>query len=150
MKSHPNKTTRLARVLVIGGVALLIIAILVLKQNPQESTLEVSSNDPPEAQLDRALQSRQPMLAFFHSNNCEQCIVMMNIVEQVYPEFSDSIALVDINVYDERNQPLLQRVGLQYIPTLIFYDKNGQAQVHVGVMAGSQLSATLTELSQGK
>ena len=29
---------------------------------------------------------------------------MIETVEQVYPEFADSIALVDVNVYDERNE----------------------------------------------
>ena len=150
LKTHPNKTSRLAHVLVIGGVALLIIAILVLKQKPQTSSPLVSSTDPPEAQLDRALQTRRPTLAFFHSNNCQQCIVMMDTVAQVYPEFTDSVTLVDVNVYDEQNQALLKRVGLQYIPTLIFFDRAGQVQVSVGVMEAEQLKQNLANLAGGE
>ena len=150
LKTHPNKTSRLAHVLVIGGVALLIIAILVLKQKPQTSSHLVSSTDPPEAKLDRALQTRQPTLAFFHSNNCQQCIVMMDTVAQVYPEFTDSVTLVDVNVYDEQNQALLKRVGLQYIPTLIFFDRAGQGEVSVGVMEAEQLKQTLANLAGGE
>jgi thioredoxin-like negative regulator of GroEL len=149
-KQHPNKTSRLAHVLVIGGLALLIIAILVVKQKPQTSSPLVSSTDPPEAQLDRALQIGQPTLSFFHSNNCQQCIVMMDTVAQVYPEFSDSVMLVDVNVYDELNQALLQRVGLQFIPTLIFFDRAGQGQVSVGVMEAEQLKQTLASLAGDK
>ena len=149
-KQHLNKTSRIAHVLVIGGVALLIIAILVLKQKPQNSTPLVNSTDPPQAQLDRALQTGQPALAFFHSNNCQQCIVMMDTVAQVYPEFTDSVTLVDVNVYDEQNQALLKRVELQYIPTLIFFDRAGQGEVSVGVMEAEQLKQTLTSLAGGK
>ncbi len=54
---------------------------------------------------------------------------MMETVEQVYPEFGDSVTLVDVNVYDEQNTQLLSDVGLQFIPTLIFYDRSGQDQV---------------------
>ena len=136
---HLHKNTRLAQVLVIGGVVLLTIAILVLKQKPQDPKPLVNSNDSPEAQLDRAIQTRQPTLAFFHSNNCQQCVVMMDTVAQVYPEFADSVTLVDVNVYDEQNQDLLKRVGLQYIPTLIFFNRTGQGQVSVGVMEAEQL-----------
>ena len=149
-KQHLNKTSRIAHVLVIGGVALLIIAILVLKQKPQTSSPLVSSTDPPEAQLDRALQTGQPTLAFFHSNNCQQCIVMMDTVAQIYTEFTDSVTLVDVNVYDEQNQALLKRVGLQYIPTLIFFDRAGQGEVSVGVMEAEQLKQNLANLAGGE
>lgn len=54
---------------------------------------------------------------------------------------------MDINVYDEQNQALLERVKLQYIPTLIFYDRDGQAETHVGVMEAAQLSQKLVELA---
>ncbi len=35
----------------------------------------------PEAQLERLLAAGQPTLAFFHSNNCVQCIKMMEVVD---------------------------------------------------------------------
>ena len=80
---------------------------------------------------------------------CQQCIEMIGIVDQVYPEFKNTVALVDINVYDERNTALLNRVGLQYIPTLIFYDRTGKEQVSVGVMDPEILRQTLAALSEG-
>jgi thiol:disulfide interchange protein len=138
------------QVLVIGGVILLIFILLFFKQgrNPP-ATPAASAVELPTAQLDRALQAGQPTLAFFHSNNCQQCIVMMETVSQVYPEFSASVAMVDVNVYDENNAPLLKRVGLQYIPTLIFYDHTGKEQVSVGVMEAEQLRQTLAALAGG-
>jgi thiol:disulfide interchange protein len=71
-------------------------------------------------------------------------------VAQVYPEFSSTVTLVDVNVYDEYNAALLQRVGLQYIPTLIFYDHTGKGQVSVGVMEDEQLRQTLAALAGGE
>ena len=167
-KRRHHKPSLLSRILPIGGLVLLVIAILVFKENdrlviptanssklPEEhltETLqdEISEDSPeelPEAELARALSAGQPALAFFHSNNCHQCIVMMETVSQVYPEFADSVALVDINVYDERNERLLQVVRIQYIPTLIFYDRTGNKQVSVGVMEAEKLSQTLAALA---
>lgn len=149
-KRRHRKPSRWPQFLAIGGLALLIIAVLVLKDKPQEAAAPTASaGDLPSAQLDRALAEHRPTLAFFHSYNCQQCIMMIDIVEQVYPEFTDSIVLVDIDVYDERNEPLLQQVGLQYIPTLIFYDWAGQSQVSVGVIEAEQLRQALAALAEG-
>jgi len=149
-RKHRRKPSRLPQILAITGVLLLVGAILVLKEKPQAASPTANTNESPQAQLDRALSENRPTLAFFHSTNCHQCLVMMEVVAQVYPEFDDSITLVDINVYDESNQALLQRVRLQYIPTLIFYDKTGQGQVSVGVIEAEQLRQTLVALAEGE
>ena len=149
-KRFHKKTNNFARILIVVGVLSLAAIVLLLKggNNDQPQTTTVSG-DLPATQLQKALSAHRPTLAFFHSNNCQQCIVMMEIVGQVYPEFANSIVLVDVNVYDERNAPLLQKVGLQYIPTLIFYNRAGQGQVSVGVMEAEQLRQTLAALAEG-
>lgn len=147
--SHP-KLSRLPQFLILGGVILLAVMILALKQDKTPAGASSTSTSAlPEAQLDRALQAGEPVLAFFHSNDCQQCIVMIDVVAQVYPEFENTVTLVDINVYDERNTALLNRVGLQYIPTLIFYDHTGKEQIAVGVMEAEILRQTLAALAGG-
>ena len=103
----------------------------------------------PAAQLDRLLAAKQPTLAFFHSNNCKQCLTMMEVVEQVYPEFAGSVALVDVNVYDSRNAGLLQQARIQAIPTQIFIDRMGQGRVVLGAMDPDQLRRELQALVGG-
>lgn len=148
-RSRKHKPSRWPQVLVVIGLGLLVILVLALKDKPAQSAPEAGDGDLPSAQLERALDDHRPTLAFFHSNNCYQCIEMIGIVEQVYPRFADLVVLVDINVYDARNEPLLRQVGLQYIPTLIFYDRNGQSQVSVGVMEADMLRQTLAALAEG-
>ena len=148
-RKHSRKPSRLPQILAIAGVVLMVIAILAFKEKPQATTPASNPNESPQAQLDRSLAENRPTLAFFHSTTCKQCIVMMDTVEQVYPEFSTTVVLVDVNVYDENNQALLQRVGLQYIPTLIFYDMTGQGQVSVGVIEAEQLRQRLAALADG-
>ena len=100
----------------------------------------------PETQLDRLLQAGEPIVLFFHSNTCAQCIKMTGIVEQVYPDFSDSVALVDVNVYDDRNKGLLERANIRAIPTLIFINGEGEGEGYVGVMEPDALRQQLATL----
>ena len=103
-------------------------------------------NELPEAQLERLLTAGQPTLAFFHSNNCVQCIKMMGVVEQVYPEFADAVALVDVNVYDQRNASLLQRARIRAIPTQIFFDQTGEGMMVMGAMDPGQFREQMQAL----
>jgi thiol:disulfide interchange protein len=75
---------------------------------------------------------------------------MIDTVNRVFPDFSSSVVLVEINAYDPKNRGLLQRVGLQYIPTLIFYDRQGQVQTYVGVLEADSLRQTLSSLVEGE
>lgn len=104
----------------------------------------------PDAQLDRHLTAGKPTLAFFHSNNCVQCIKMMEVVEQVYPEFDDSVALVDVNVYDQANARLLQVARIRAIPTQIFFDRSGQGTVIMGAMTPDQFREQMQTLAGGQ
>jgi thioredoxin-like negative regulator of GroEL len=148
-KKRRRQPSRMPQFFILGGLLVLAAAILVLKEKPQPAPLASNSDMLAEVQLDLALDARQPVLAFFHSNNCQQCLIMVDTVAQIYPQFQDAVTLVDIDVYDEQNSALLQRVRLQYIPTLIFFDRNGQAEPYIGVMEASQLSSKLAALAEG-
>lgn len=88
----------------------------------------------PEVQFDQHLAAGRPIVAFFHSNNCVQCVKMIEVVEQVYPDFAGSVALVDVNVYDRQNQNLLRRADIRAIPTIIFVEGARQGQSFIGLM----------------
>lgn len=141
-----NLLSRLRRMLVIGVVFVLATAVILIKARPTTTAAPLSSSALPEAQLDRALKAGKPVLAFFHSNTCEQCLVMINTMDQVFPEFASSVALIDVNVYDADNEALLRRVRLQYIPTLVFYDRAGKSTPHIGVLEPDTLRERLVEL----
>jgi thiol:disulfide interchange protein len=147
MWKKTNRTpSRLPQILILSGVILLVLVVFALKGSSQPEAI-TSSSKLAQAQLDAALNAGKPTLAFFHSNNCKQCIIMVKTVAQVFPEFSSSVALIDIDVYDPNNQALLKSVGLQYIPTLIFYDQHGQDETFVGVMEPQTLRARLMSLA---
>ncbi|MGB2911541.1 MAG: thioredoxin domain-containing protein [Anaerolineales bacterium] len=137
----------LFKIFIVVCVVIMAAFILAYKNQPEA---EVTTAESPAELLTSATHNKQPVLAFFHSNTCDSCLHMVAIVDQVFPEFADSVTLVDVNVYDRQNQPLLNEVGLQYIPTLYFYDASGQPQIHIGVMEASQLRQTLNDLARGE
>lgn len=114
-----------------------------------ETSLAPRAGELPQAHLDRLMEEKQPIFAFFHSNTCYQCAEMVKIVEQVYPDFATQVALVDVNVYDDANQALLQQAGIRVIPTLIFIDRTGQGQGATGLMPAEDLREVLTALAAG-
>jgi thiol-disulfide isomerase/thioredoxin len=187
-KPRQTRRARWPQLAILGGVALLVAAILILKNRaadqpavaesePQatatlpeavgqtQATAElepvggqVAATVPglqgsalpgelPEAHLEQLLTAGQPTLAFFHSNNCVQCIKMMEVVAQVYPEFDDSVALVDVNVYDKANSRLLQRARIRAIPTQIFFNRTRQGMVVMGAMTADQFREQMQTLA---
>lgn len=142
-----NQNSLLARGLILAGLLVVAVMLLIIKEKPQAAA---TPNELPEAQLAGALAAKKPVLAFYHSNNCQSCVEMIDIVNQVIPDFASSVVLVDINVYDQQNAALLQKARIQYIPTLIFYDTTGQNETQVGVMQAPELREKLASISEGR
>lgn len=150
--SPPRALRRWSQILILLSVAIVVVLVLSAKGQPSgpvssPGTIDVS--EAPEVTLDRALAAGRPTLAFFHSLTCESCIEMTAIVGQVYPEFRGTITLVDVNVYEDRNQPLLTRAKILGIPTLVLMDRTGRAQSFPGVMDARLLRQHLQGLAGG-
>ena len=129
--------------LILAGIVLLLIGVFTLK-NGNDSSSSAAALEP---QLDQALAAKRPTFVFLHSLNCIACKEMMRTVADVYPDYQDSIVLIDVDVYDQGNSNILRRERLQSIPTLVFYDAKGTRQVFVGAMPSEQFRDTLTQLS---
>lgn len=143
---------RASRIVVLVGVAGLVGVAVFAKGQPAAPASPpgaAAAVEAPEVALDRALAANRPTLAFYHSLTCESCVEMTAIVQEVYPEFRDTIALVDVNVYDDRNAALLERSRILAIPTVVLIDRTGQAQPFVGVMEAEQLRQRLQALAGG-
>jgi len=146
-KKYPKKRKQSQnyKVFIIIGLCFLIAAVLVIKNVPQEA--EAVPLMLPEAQLEQLLNAGEPVMAFFHSYTCYQCMVMIDIVAEVYPDYSESVALVDVDVYDNQNISLLRKAQIKTIPTIILFDRTGQGQVFLGVMQPDQLRQQLGQIS---
>ncbi|MBN2115490.1 MAG: thioredoxin family protein [Anaerolineales bacterium] len=134
--------------LILAGIALLLIAVFAFKSNNDSAPSSASGSL--ESQLDQALAAKRPTFVFLHSLNCVPCKAMMETVADVYPDFQDSVVLIDVNIYDESNSNILQRKRLQSIPTLVFYNAQGTRQVFIGAMPAEQFRDALTLLATGQ
>lgn len=132
--------------MILAGIALVLIAIFTFKSGDNPSTSAASL----ESQLDQALVAKRPTFVFLHSLDCIPCKEMMGTVADVYPDFQDSVVLIDVDVYNQSNQNILRRERLQSIPTLVFYDARGTRQVHIGAMPSDQFRDVMTQLAGGQ
>ncbi len=153
--SKQKINTILPKFLILAGIIIVIVVMLVLKNQQVEQAVAASEqvaasrNEPAEVQLDQLLEASQPTFVFFHSNNCQSCIDMITIVNQVYPEFEKTVALVDVDVYDPVNKNLLQRAQIRSIPTQVFINAAGKGSGIIGVMTSDSLRQQLEMLAAG-
>ena len=85
-----------------------------------------------------------------HSTTCQSCIDMMKVVDKVYPEFADRVTLVDVDVNDNTNGPLMQKLGLRYIPTVVVFDnREGKTSQNVGAMKADAFRTFLRQRGLG-
>jgi len=134
--------------LILAGILLVVAVVFVLKN--QSLPVDTAANLSPEEQLDFYLEDKEPIFLFFHSDNCHSCIVMMETVDDVFPEFMDRVKMVDVNVYDPQNQDLLRKAQIYSIPTQIFIDQEAKGKVAVGVMSAEELREQLQILAGGE
>jgi thiol:disulfide interchange protein len=139
-----KQSFRWIRPLALVGVVLVAAIILFVKNQPEKAP--PANSEPAEVQLDYYLGQRKPTLAFFHSNNCYSCLLMVERVGLIHSEFAEQVALVDIDVYDPRNQNLLRKAGITTIPTLVFLSAQGEAEIIMGIMEEDQLRQHLQNI----
>jgi thiol:disulfide interchange protein len=143
-KRKRQPSSFLSRGLIVFGLLIAVVAVLLAKQEPEP---QMANSIVPEVQLAQALEAGRPTFAFYHSLDCVPCKQMMATVDQVYPQYADRVVLVDVNVYDSWNRPLLSTARIRSIPTMVFYNYAGEQQTVIGVMEVDQLRQMLATIS---
>ena len=83
--------------------------------------------------LSRALATGRPVVVDFGRLTCAPCLKMAPILEELKKEYAGRVEVVFLNLDDY--YALATSVGIQMIPTQIFYDRNGsEVSRHVGAM----------------
>lgn len=134
---------RPSTLLIFAGIVFLVLSVMAIKSSNQAPASPISL----EEQYNQALQEKQPTFVFLHSLDCIPCQAMMEVVAEVQPEFEGQVVLIDVDVYQQSNANIMHREGFQMIPTLVFYDRQGERQVQVGVLQSDQLRVVLRTIS---
>jgi thiol:disulfide interchange protein len=151
-KHQPSrKAAWITALISIASVVIVIAGITLLKAQtaPAPTVAGAPGGALPADQLNQALAQGKPALVFMHSTSCQSCIDMMKVVDQVYPEFAGQVTLVDVDVYYEANRPLMQKLGLKYIPTVVVFNGQGQSWQNVGLMKAEDFRALLRQRAIG-
>lgn len=94
------------------GLAVLLVGIAFA------AWAEESSKAPPEAPVPGMV-----TVASFGARNCVPCRMMVPIREELQREYEGRAAIVFIDLH--RHFELIDHYAIQVIPTLIFYDQDG-------------------------
>ncbi len=95
--------------------------------------------------IDKARKSGKPSFVSFGSDTCVPCQQMIPAREAVREIYEGKANVVYIHV--DKDQFLASRYGVQSIPTLVFFDKNGvERNRHVGIMTQQQIEDQLNVL----
>ena len=89
-------------------------------------------------------------MVFFYSDDCRSCIEMKHTIEEVYPEYEESVALVEVNVYDPDSRELVERTGVHTAPVELFIQATGSETLVLDVMSAEALRGQLQSLSGGE
>ena len=98
------------------------------------------AEEPPEAPVPGMV-----TVASFGARNCVPCRLMVPIREELQREYEGRVAIVFIDLH--RHFELIDHYAIQVIPTLIFYDQNGnEAKRHIGFMDKKSIEAEMAKL----
>jgi len=138
---------RLRSTLIVLGVVLFVVLVAVFKNLATER--KWLSSEPAASRLEAYRAAGQPVLVFFHSPDCSSCLVVQQSIDEVYPEFKNKVALLDLDVTDKRERDLVERTGVQTTPTLLLVDDSGVEKLIVGEISPADLRAELNTLAGG-
>jgi len=95
--------------------------------------------------VDNARKKGRPTMVNFGSDSCVPCQMMIPAREAVKEKFDGKADVV--YVHTDREQILSARYGIQSIPTLIFFDQDGnEVHRHVGIMEQQEMEEWLNSI----
>ncbi|NLO21986.1 MAG: thioredoxin family protein [Syntrophomonadaceae bacterium] len=133
---------------IIIAIILALIAGIVYKQQfadpvPQQE-IDAGVLSPSEQEIDNAIKNGDSIWILFRSATCEPCVEMYEIFKQVKPEYEGKVKFIEVDANDRANINLLQQYKLQYVPTTVIMDGQGNISYHnVGVIPLDKLTAEL-------
>lgn len=86
-----------------------------------------------------------PLLIDIGAKQCIPCKMMAPILEELQRDYSDSVKVEFIDVWENRSAG--QKYGIRAIPTQIFYNASGKELYrHMGFMSKEQIIGVFKEL----
>lgn len=75
--------------------------------------------------------SDKPLLIEFYSDNCGSCRQITPVVDRVKDKFKDDLQFVMVDVYDNRQDFLVDLFNIEVIPTVYVFDFKNMKKIQV-------------------
>ncbi|MCU0785395.1 MAG: thioredoxin family protein [Verrucomicrobia bacterium] len=138
-----------AKILIVGAVAVAVVAAISLKQNktpatgnaPVQGAVAASSQAAPAA----VVTTKLPRLVDLGAGRCIPCKTMKPILGDLKANFASHFITEFIDVWENPDEG--KKYGIEMIPTQIFYDAEGQELFrHTGFYGKEAILAKWKEL----
>ena len=142
-----EKMKRLRSWLILAGVLIFVALVALIKNVASERkwfTSELAS-----ARLEEYRAAGKPTVVFFHSPDCSACNKVQVSLNEVYPEFSDRLALLNVDVTNKRERDFVDQSGVLTTPSLLLADAAGNDRLIVGEISIVDLRTALSGLAGG-
>jgi thioredoxin len=92
------------------------------------------------------LESRLPVIVDFFATWCPPCKRMSPLIDQLQHEFRGKVLIYRVDV--DKDKILAQRMGIEAMPTLIFFSKKNTKSSSIGYLGYEELKqVAITKLS---
>lgn len=99
---------------------------------------------PAEDAVQQALRAGKPTVVEFGANACASCREMKPVLEALRRQHGARIAVVDVDLIQQKESSYIQRYRIQLMPTQVFFDDQGrETSRHMGSMSAEQILARL-------
>lgn len=86
----------------------------------------------------------KPVIIDFYADWCPPCRQLSPLVEEIAKEYDGKIVVYKVNSDKERG--LVQRMGIENLPTLLFIPAKGKPHVTLGYMPKENIVKTINEV----
>lgn len=98
---------------------------------------------------DKQFEAGKPQIVKFTSAMCLDCKKLKKELDDVYPNYSDQIVLIEVGVQDENEftRKQIEKYNVTLVPTLVFIDKDGKVvQRTEGFLTQNEIEKYMKEL----
>jgi thioredoxin 1 len=147
------------RVIYITAAIIALLSINCSAGNPVDKNAKSAGNDKVSQLTEKAFkeliynydvnkswkyEGSKPVIIDFYADWCPPCRQLSPLVEEIASEYEGKIVVYKVNSDNERG--LVQKLGIESLPTLLYIPAEGKPQVTLGYIPKEYIVKTINEI----